>query len=98
MRDCSLRLAGFEPDDAFRRYEAVLAAAAIYSGPYEPPAAGDATAVQQAVRQHSVQYSLSLGWHGGGDAGKLAFSCRMPCDCRTWPITSTSLFPKIFCA
>jgi hypothetical protein len=60
-----------EPDDAFRRYEAVLAAAVIYSGPYEPPAAGDATAVQQAVRQHSVQYSL--GWHGRGDAGKLAF-------------------------
>ena len=27
--------------------------------------------MQQAVRQHSVQYSL--GWHGGGDAGKLAF-------------------------
>jgi hypothetical protein len=71
MVDCSLRLAGFEPDDGFRRYEALLAAAVIYSGPYEPPAAGDATAVQQAVRQHSVQYSL--GWHGGGDAGKLAF-------------------------
>ena len=71
MVECSLRLAGFEPDDGFRRYEALLAAAVIYSGPYEPPAAGDATAVQQAVRQHSVQYSL--GWHGGGDAGKLAF-------------------------
>ena len=71
MVECSLRLAGFEPDDGFRRYEALLAGAVLYSGPYEPPAAGDATAVQQAVRQHSVQYSL--GWHGGGDAGKLAF-------------------------
>ena len=71
MVECSLRLAGFGPDDGFRRYEALLAGAVLYSGPYEPPAAGDATAVQQAVRQHSVQYSL--GWHGGGDAGKFAF-------------------------
>jgi hypothetical protein len=77
MVDCSLKLAGFEPDTAFRRYEAVLAAAVVYSEPYEPPAAGDATAVQQAVRQDSVQYSL--GWHGGGDIHAGCHAAAAPC-------------------
>ena len=67
----ALHAAGFQPDAAYEAGRRKLAAVCLSNAPYVPPSGGDDTAVQQAVRHRSHRYSV--GWQGGGDAGKLAF-------------------------
>ena len=60
----SLEIAGFQPDDAFRRGVALLRTANLCGGvPYRPPTAAENTEVHQSKRAKMQQ--CTLGWHGG---------------------------------
>ena len=66
-----LEVAGFSRDAVYRACVHKVKAVVVHHGPFEPPVPGEMSAVQQSVRGNFERYKL--GWHGGGDGGKLAF-------------------------
>ena len=67
----ALTAAGYEQTEAYKRHRGVLARTLIYDGPFEAKQRRDASCQQQKSAGERNEYKL--GWHGGGDEGKLSF-------------------------
>ena len=70
-RTSALKFAGYELTEAYERHRIVLSKALLYNGPFEPEHQRDGSCQQQRQRRTMNEYKL--GWHGGGDHGKLSF-------------------------
>ena len=70
-RVSALTFAGYELTEAYKRNRDVLRKAILYDGPFEPEHQRDGSCQQQQQRRATNTYKL--GWHGGGDHGKLSF-------------------------
>ena len=70
-RASALSFAGFDLTEAYKRHRLNLANSLVYNGPFQPEHKRDASCQQQ--RGAGARNEYKLGWHGGGDSGKLAF-------------------------
>ena len=67
----ALTAAGYEQTEAYTHHRGVLARILIYDGSFEAKQRRDASCQQQKSAGERNEYKL--GWHGGGDSGKVSF-------------------------